>query len=104
MVERFYSIKHLTTAQLRELYTTYRKQGRVESEYHYLKPAGVYPPELSETEILRNIDAENEGNYFVYLLDFEDEENGIIIGFSLTFHDDFSVYLYLPPELLDEMV
>jgi hypothetical protein len=71
MVERFYSIKHLTTEQLRELHTTYRKQGRTVSEYHALMPAGVHPPELSVAEILFNIDAQND-NYCVFILDLED--------------------------------
>ena len=103
MVERFYSIGHLTTAQLREMYTTYRKQGWTDSEYFVQNPAGAYPPELSEADIILNIDADEEENYFVFMLDHEDEDDGVMISFSMSYHD-FAVFLHLPPELLDEMV
>lgn len=33
MTERFYDIKHLTTGQLRELFSSYRKQGWIDFEY-----------------------------------------------------------------------
>ena len=104
MVERFYSIGHLSMEQLRELYLTYREHGWVDAQYHKLMPAGVHPPKLSVAEILFNIDAEHEHNYFVFMLDHEDEEDGVMIGFGMSCHSDFSVYLHLPPELLDEIV
>ena len=104
MLERFYCINHLSTEQLRELYTTYRTHGWVESEYYEMTPAGVYPPELPEAEIILNIDADDENNYFVFMLNHEDEEDGILIGFGMSYHSDFSVYLHLPTELLDEIV
>ena len=103
MVERFYSISHLSTAQLREMYATYRTQGWTDSEYFVQNPAGAYPPELSVAEIILNIDADDEGNYFVFMLDHEDEDDGVMISFSMSYHD-FAVYLHLPPELLGEMV
>jgi hypothetical protein len=104
MTERFYSIHHLSAEQLRELYVACRPRGWVDAHYHELKPAGVYPPELPETEILRNINAEDENNYFVFMLDHEDEEDGVMIGFGMKYHPDFAVYLHLPPGLLDELV
>jgi hypothetical protein len=103
MTERFYAINHLSTEQLRELFLTYRTRGWVDSEYYALKPADVRRPELSEAEIILNIDAENAHNYCVFMLDHEDEENGLMIGFGMSYHD-FAIYLHLPPELLDEMV
>jgi hypothetical protein len=104
MTERFYSIKHLTTAQLRELYSTYRLQGWIDGDYYKLTPAGVKPPELPEWEILRNITAGDDHNYFVFMLDCEGEQDGIMIGFGMSLHKDFAVYLHLPPGLLNEIV
>jgi len=105
MVERFYSIKHLSTAQLRELYSTYRQQGWTDAGYHRLLPEGVNPPlNLSYEEILFNMDAGDEHNYFVFMLDHEDEEDGIMIGFGMHDYPAFAAYLHLPPELLDEVV
>ena len=103
MVERFYSISHLSTAQLRKMYATYRTQGWTESEYFVQNPAGAYPPELSEADIILNIDVDEAENYFVFMLDHEDEDDGVMISFSMSYHD-FAVYLHLPPELLEEMV
>ena len=103
MVERFYSISHLSTAQLREIYATCRTQGWTDSEYFVQNPAAVYPPELSEADIILNIDADDEGNYFVFMLDHEDEEDGVMISFNMSYHD-FDVFLHLPPELLDELI
>ena len=104
MVERFYSISHLSTEQLRDIFFTYHSQGWYDSEFHELKPPEVHRPALSVAEILLNIDAELEHNYFVFMLDHEDEEDGVMIGFGMSYHSDFSVYLHLPPELLDELV
>jgi hypothetical protein len=36
MTERFYDIKHLTTRQLRELFSSCRKHGWVDFEYYEL--------------------------------------------------------------------
>jgi hypothetical protein len=104
MVERFYSISHLSTAQLRDLYTTYRKLGKTDSEYFIQNPAADYPPELPEAEIILNIDADDEHNYFVFMLDHEHEDDGILISFSMSYLDDVALFLHLPPELLDEIV
>lgn len=104
MTERFYSIKHLTTVQLRELYSTYRVQGWIDSDYYELMPEGVTPPELPDWEIVRNINAGDEHNYFVFMEDCENEQDGIMIGFGMSFHRDFAVYLHLPPGLLIELV
>jgi hypothetical protein len=43
---------------------------------------------LTDAEIILNIQAENEENYFVFMLE----------------HEDFSAYLHLPPRFLDEIV
>jgi hypothetical protein len=105
MVERFYSIKHLSTAQLRELYASYRQQGWIDAEYYRLLPEGVNPPlKLSDEEILFNIDAGDRHNYFVFMLDHEDEEDGIMIGFGMQDYPSYAVYLHLPPGLLNELV
>ena len=104
MVERAYSLKHLSTEQLREMYYTYRPLGWIEGDYYELKPEGVHPPKLTEEEIILNIDAGNEDNYFIFTLDIDDEEDGIMIGFGMRNYNDFGIYLYLPPELLDELV
>jgi len=104
VIERFYSISHLSTEQLRELFRTYRSHGWVECEFHALIPPDVQRPKLSDAEILLNIEAGNDHNYCVFMLDCEDEEDGVMFGFGMAYHPDFSVYLHLPPELLDEIV
>ncbi len=104
MIEQFYSIDHLSTKQLRELFSTYRKQGWVDYEYYKLMPDGVIPPELSDEEIMFNMDAANPHNYFVFMLGMEDEKDGIMIGFGLTEYPSFGAYLHLDERLLDEIV
>ncbi|KAA6327007.1 hypothetical protein EZS27_023956 [termite gut metagenome] len=104
MAERFYSITHLSTERLRELYSSYRKHGWVDGDYYDLIPDGVTPPELPDEEILFNIDAGNEHNYFVFMAHHEDEEDGVMIGFGLSDYPSFAVYLHLPPEMLDELI
>ena len=32
-------------------------------------------------------------DYFVFMLDHEDEEDGVMTDFGLTYHEDFSAYL-----------
>lgn len=103
MTERFYNIKHLTTAQLRELYLTYRKHGWVEFEFYRLMPKYIKRPKLSDTEVLLNIDANDENNYFTFMIDYPDEEDGVMIGLGMCEHD-FAAYLHLPPEFLDELI
>ena len=56
---------------------------------------------MSEADIILNIDADEAENYFVFMLDHEDD--GVMISFSMLYHD-FAVFLHLPPELLDELV
>ena len=102
-MERVYSIGHLTTEQLRELYSSYRKQGWVDYEYYQLLPEGVTPRELSDEEILFNMDAANEHNYCVYMVGHEDEQDGIMFGLGLTDYPSFGVYLHLDISLLDEI-
>ena len=104
MVERFYSISHLSTEQLRELFLAYHSQGWYDSEFHQLIPPEVQRPVLPVAERLLNINAENNHNYCVFMLNHEDEEDGVMIGFGMSYHPDFSIYLHLPPELLDEIV
>lgn len=104
MIEQFYSIDHLSTKQLRELFSSYRKQGWVDYEYYKLMPDGVIPPELSDEEIMFNMDAANPHNYFVFMLGMEDEKDGIMIGFGLTEYPSFGAYLHLNESLLDEIV
>lgn len=104
MIEQFYAIDHLTTAQLRELFSTYRKQGWVDYEYYKLLPEGTTPPELSEEEILFNMDGADPHNYFVFMQGMEDEKDGIMIGFGLTDYPAFGAYLHLDESLLDEIV
>lgn len=104
MIEQFYNIDHLSTGQLRELFSTYRKQGWVDYEYYKLMPDGVIPPELSDEEIMFNMDASNPHNYFVFMLGMEDEKDGVMIGFGLTEYPSFGAYLHLDERLLDEIV
>lgn len=104
MIERFYSIRQLTTRQLRELYTTYIPHGWIDAEFYKLMPEGVKPPELSDGEIIMNIDAGHEYNYFVMMVDCEGEEDGIMIGLGMMCYPDFAVYLHLPLSLLNELV
>lgn len=104
MIEQFYSIKHLSTGQLRELFSAYRSRGWVDYDYYKLMPEGVTPPELSNEEILFNMDGANPHNYFVYMQGMEDEQDGIMIGFGLTDYPSFGAYLHLEESLLDEIV
>ncbi len=104
MIEQFYSIKHLTTQQLRELFSSYRSQGWVDYEYYKLMPEGVTPPELTNEEILFNMDGADPHNYFVFMQGVEEEKDGIMIGFGLTDYPSFGVYLHLDEGLLGEIV
>lgn len=103
MIEQFYSIEHLSTQQLKELFSSYRKQGWVDYEYYKLMH-GVKPQELSDEEILQNIHADNPQNYFVFLLGMEDEADGIMVAFGLTNYPEFGIYLHLGENLLDGIV
>jgi hypothetical protein len=104
MIEQFYSIRHLSTEQLRELFSSYRNRGWVDYDYYKLMPEGVTPPELTNEKILFNMDGANPHNYFVFMQGMEDEKDGIIIGFGLTDYPSFGVYLHLDESLLDEIV
>lgn len=104
MAEVFYDMTHLTTDELRELFTSYRKVGWIDYEYELLDEN--HPPiePLSDAEIILNIQAGDERNYFVFMLHHEDEEDGIMIGFGLNYHEDFSAYLHLSPKYLKELI
>lgn len=106
MIERFYSIKHLSTVELRELYATYIKKGWKDAEFHNLFFEDVTPPELTDEEIIMNIEAGRKANYCVYMVDCEGEKDGIMFGFGMNYNNkyDYSVYLHLPLDLLDELV
>ena len=104
ITERFYSIDHLTTEQLRELYTSYREYGWTDAQFYGLMPEGVEPAQLSPGEIILNIDGEHEMNYFVIMIDCQEEEDGIMIGLGMLYHPTFVVYLHLPLRLLNELV
>lgn len=103
MIEQFYTIDHLSTEQLRELFSSYRKQGWVDYEYYELMH-GVKPMELSDDIIVSNINTANPQNYFVFMLDMEEEADGIMISFGLTNYPEFGAYLHLEESLLDEIV
>lgn len=105
MTERFYSIKHLTTQQLRELYATYIKTGWKDAVFHDLFFEDVTPPELTDEEIIMSIESGRDTNYCVYMVDCEGEKDGIMFGFGMNYNQryDYSVYLHLPLELLDEL-
>ena len=104
MIEQFYSIKHLSTGQLRELFSAYRKRGWVDYDYYKLMHEGVTPPEFTDEEIMFNMDGANPRNYFVYMQGMEDEKDGIMIGFGLTDYPSFGAYLHLEESLLEEIV
>ena len=104
MIEQFYSIKHLTTEQLRELFSSYRNRGWVDYDFYKLMPEGVTPPKLSDEEIMFNMDEVNPHNYFVFMQGMEDEKDGIMIGFGLTDYPSFGAFLHLDESLLDEIV
>lgn len=104
MLERFYNISHLSTRQLQDLYRSYIKKGWKDFEYYELKPEDAPRPELTDGEVLLNIEAGHEANYCVFMQDVEDEEDGIMFGLGLSYHKDYSVFLHLPADLLDEIV
>jgi len=103
MIEQFYSIGHLSTGQLRELFSFYRSRGWVDYDYYKLVPEGVAPPQLTDEEILFNMDGADPHNYFVFMQGMEDEKDGIMIGFGLTDYPSFGAYLHLDESLLDEI-
>jgi hypothetical protein len=104
MTEVFYDMSHLTTDELRELFTSYRKLGWIDYEYEILDESLPPIEPLSDAEIILNIQADDEKNYFVFMLGCEDEKDGIMIGFGLTYYEDFSAYLHLSPKYLKELV
>lgn len=104
MAEVFYDMSHLTTDELRELFTSYRKLGWIDYEYEFLDESNTPIQFLPDAEIILNIQAGNEKNYFVFMLDHEDEEDGVMIGFGLNYHEDFSAYLHLAPKYLKELI
>lgn len=104
MAEVFYDITHLTTDELRELFTSYRKLGWTDFEYEILDEDNPPIPSLSDAEVILNIQAEADKNYFVFMLNHEDEEDGVMIGFWLSYHDGFFAYLHLPPKYLKELI
>jgi hypothetical protein len=104
MAEVFYDMTHLTTDQLRELFTSYRKVGWIDYEYAVLDEHNPPIQELSDAEIILNIQADDEKNYFVFMLNHEDEKDGVMIGFGLNYYEDFSAYLHLPPKYLKELI
>lgn len=104
MAEVFYDMSHLTTEELRELFTSYRKLGWIDYEYEVLDENLPPIESLSDAEIILNIQADNEKNYFVFMLNHEDEEDGVMIGFGLNYHEEFSAYLHLAPKYLKELI
>ena len=104
MAEIFYDMSHLTTDELRELFTSYRKLGWIDYEYEVFDENNPPIQPLSDAEIILNIQADNDRNYFVFMLNHEDEEDGVMIGFGLSYYEDFSVYLHLPPKYLKELI
>lgn len=104
MTERFYSIDHLSTLQLRELYTLYACYGWTDTEFYTLVPKDVKRPELPFNEIILNIYAGHKHNYFVLMNGCEDEEDGIMIGLGMSGYPEFAVYLHLPDKFLNELV
>jgi hypothetical protein len=104
MTEAFYDMSHLSTDELRELFTSYRKQGWIDYEYEVPGEDNLSIQPLADAEIILNIQAGNEKNYFVFMLDHEDEEDGVMIGFGLTYYEDFSAYLHLSPKYLKELI
>lgn len=104
MTERFYSIDHLTTEQLRELYTYYRDYGSTDARFYKRMPEGINAPELSSEEIIVNIDADHEHNYLVVMANSQNEEESIMIGLGMSYHPSFAVYLHLHLSFLNELI
>ncbi|KAA6331782.1 hypothetical protein EZS27_019646 [termite gut metagenome] len=104
MAEVFYDMTHLTTDEFRELFTSYRKLGWIDYEYEVLDENNPPIQPLLDAEIILNIQAGNEKNYFVFMLNHEDEKDGVMIGFGLTYYEGFSAYLHLSPKYLKELI
>jgi hypothetical protein len=104
MAEVFYDISHLTTDELRELFTSYRKLGWIDYEYMFLDENNPPIQPLSDADIILNIQAGYQKNHFVFMLNHEGEKDGVMISFTLTYHEDFSAYLHLPPKYLPELI
>ncbi len=104
MAEIFYDMTHLSTDELREMFTSYRKFGWIDYEYEILDENNPPIQPLSDADIILNIQTDNDKNYFVFMLNHEDEDDGVMIGFGLDYHQDFSVYLHLSPKYLKELI
>ncbi len=104
MAEIFYDISHLSTDELRELFTSYRKLGWIDFEYEVLDENQPEIQLLPDAEIILNIQSGDKRNYFVFMYNHEDEEDGVMIGFGLGYHEDFSAYLHLAPRYLKGLI
>ncbi len=91
-MERFFSLKHLTIEQLRNLYRDACKVGKLLVEYDQPGVEGHYEVNLPDDEILKNISGESQ-NYLVFHEDFEDFPDATMVAFPLPQHPFTTAYI-----------
>lgn len=91
-MERFFSLKHLTTDRLRDLYRDACKAGKLLVEYDKPGEKGDYDINLPEDEILKSISSDCQ-NYLVFHEDFEDWPDSVTLAFPLSEHPFMTAYI-----------
>ena len=99
-MERFFSLKHLTGEQLRDLYREAVGVGTLLVEYDRPGDSGHYDVRLPEDDILQNI-RPGEGNHIVYHKDSEDFPDAVTVVFPMVEHPFITVYVDFDNSLLD---
>jgi hypothetical protein len=99
-MERFFSLNHLSTQRLHNLYREAYRKGTQIIEYDEPGVEGHTEIALSEKMILENIRRENH-NYLVYQKNMADDTDCIRIAFGLTDYSFITVYIETSLALLD---
>ncbi|GAA6253736.1 hypothetical protein F050043D4_47710 [Bacteroides thetaiotaomicron] len=99
-MERFFSLDHLTTEQLHDLYRDAYKVGKLLVEYDKPGEQEYYTVNLPENEILKDISSEGY-NYLVFHEDFEGYPDSVTVAFSMTGHPFTTVYIDMDNARLD---
>lgn len=102
-MERFFSLKHLTVEQLRDLFHDACQVGKLLVEHDQPGAEGYYDVNLPEDEILKNISCDSR-NYLIFHEDFEDEPDTTTVAFSLSGHPFITAYIDIDNARLDWFV
>lgn len=102
-MERFFSLKHLTVEQLRDLFRDACQLGKLLVEYDQPGAEGHCDVNLPEDEILKSISSDSR-NYLVFHEDFEDEPDTTTVVFTLSGHPFTTAYIDIDNARLDWFV